>query len=228
MFGPRGILNSYLVLPSVWHGFKNLSTNSAQEIPGAKENSIKSMVPLFVPNSDHPTWSIFYQRKEQTRKHPSLTGRQRLTEQVCRISESIPKKRHEHLDVSAKNMPDTRHEICVGALQLLSFSMGSIWGINMIWYWSYTVRSSNVARNVLQSCLGVPEIGSFRKKNEKQIRSFSLGNTWLLLTILKAGVGRDTLSPLAPALGLNKKKLAISSSSAIHGGQYDSKHVTFE
>ena len=42
-------------------------------------------------------------------------------------------------------------------------------------------------------------------------------------------IGRDTLSALAPVLGPSQKKLAMSPfSTAVHGGQHDTKYVTFE
>ena len=41
-------------------------------------------------------------------------------------------------------------------------------------------------------------------------------------------VGRDTFLPLAPVLGPKQKKLAMSRSSTVHGGQYDNKYVPFE
>ena len=37
-----------------------------------------------------------------------------------------------------------------------------------------------------------------------------------------------TFSPPAPVLGPEQKKVAMSSSSTVHGGQYDAKYVTFE
>ena len=44
-------------------------------------------------------------------------------------------------------------------------------------------------------------------------------------------VGRDTISSLAPALGLQqitKKRLSMAPPSVVHGGQYDTKYETFE
>ena len=35
-------------------------------------------------------------------------------------------------------------------------------------------------------------------------------------------------SPLAPVLALKNKRVAMSPSSTVHGGQYDAKDVTFE
>ena len=40
-------------------------------------------------------------------------------------------------------------------------------------------------------------------------------------------IGRDTFSALAPVLG-PLKKLVMSPSSTVHGGQHDTKYVTFE
>ena len=41
-------------------------------------------------------------------------------------------------------------------------------------------------------------------------------------------IARGTFSELAPVLGLQQKKLARSPSSTVHGGQHDTKYVTFE
>ena len=41
-------------------------------------------------------------------------------------------------------------------------------------------------------------------------------------------VGRGTVSPLAPVLGPAQKKLAMSSSSTVHGSQSDAKYMAFE
>ena len=54
------------------------------------------------------------------------------------------------------------------------------------------------------------------------------GNTWPLLAFLKAEVGADTFSPLETVLGPKQKKLAMLPSSTVHGGQCDTKYVTFE
>ena len=41
-------------------------------------------------------------------------------------------------------------------------------------------------------------------------------------------IARDTFSALAPVLGPQQKKLAMSPSSTAHGGQHDTKYVAFE
>ena len=41
-------------------------------------------------------------------------------------------------------------------------------------------------------------------------------------------IERDTLSALAPVVGPQKKKQAMSPSSAVHGGEHDTKHVAFQ
>ena len=41
-------------------------------------------------------------------------------------------------------------------------------------------------------------------------------------------VGGDTFSRLAPVLGPEQEQLAMSPSSTVHDGQYDTKYVTFE
>ena len=41
-------------------------------------------------------------------------------------------------------------------------------------------------------------------------------------------IGRDTFSALALVLGPSTKKLAMSTSSTVHGGQHDTKYVTFD
>ena len=68
------------------------------------------------------------------------------------------------------------------------------------------------------------QVSSRKKKGHFFIRSV---NAWLLLTSLKAVIGRDTFSVLAPVLGPWQKK-AVSPSSIVHGGKHDTKYVTFE
>ena len=41
-------------------------------------------------------------------------------------------------------------------------------------------------------------------------------------------IGRDTFSVLAPVLGPQQNKKAMSPSSTVYGGQHDTKYVTFE
>ena len=41
-------------------------------------------------------------------------------------------------------------------------------------------------------------------------------------------IGRDTFSAPAPVLGPQQKKLALSPSSTVRGGQHDAKCLTFE
>ena len=41
-------------------------------------------------------------------------------------------------------------------------------------------------------------------------------------------VGRDTFCPLVPVLGPLLKNVAVSPSSAVRGGQYDTKYVALE
>ena len=41
-------------------------------------------------------------------------------------------------------------------------------------------------------------------------------------------IGRDTFSVLAPVLGPQQKKWICHPSSTVHGGQHDTKYVTFE
>jgi len=48
------------------------------------------------------------------------------------------------------------------------------------------------------------------------------------LLLRRLVVGRDTFSPLAPALGLQLKTLAMLPSAVIRGGQYVTNYVTFE
>ena len=86
------------------------------------------------------------------------------------------------------------------------------------------------ARNFLSACLGVPGTGLIRYKKEihgvflrKRLTSIDLfERPWSV---------RTRFSPLASALG-PEQKLAVSPSSAVRGGQYDTEYdteyVTFE
>ena len=88
---------------------------------------------------------------------------------------------------------------------------------------SYLVDLRMFAWNILQTCLGVPAIGSFRKKMKKKWKKNekkSYGNAWPLLTFLEA-CGRwgrgDTFSPLYSASPRSwTKRLAMSPSSTVH------------
>ena len=56
----------------------------------------------------------------------------------------------------------------------------------------------------------------------------SYGNAWPILTFLRPAVGRwGYVSPLALVLR-RKKNPAVSTSSTVHGDQYNTKYVTFE
>jgi len=48
------------------------------------------------------------------------------------------------------------------------------------------------------------------------------------LLLRRLVVGRDTFSPLAPALGLQLKTLAMLPFTVVSGGQYVTNYVTFE
>ena len=54
------------------------------------------------------------------------------------------------------------------------------------------------------------------------------GNAWLLLTSLKACDWSGHIFGASARPRFLTKKLAMSSSSTVHGGQHDTKHATFE
>ena len=68
-------------------------------------------------------------------------------------------------------------------------------------------------------------------EREKKKLLFSYGNAWLTITrpYRRSVVGGDTFSPVAPVLGLEKKKIGyVTRFHYFDGGQYDTKYVTFE
>ena len=84
---------------------------------------------------------------------------------------------------------------------------GQLWAWNMSWYWPHAVRSWNVCE---KTCLGVYLEPARSEKNEK--KKFVPAETpdcWW--PFCRPVVGRDTISPLAPALlNTSTKELARS------------------
>ena len=74
----------------------------------------------------------------------------------------------------------------------------------------------------MQTCLGAPGSGSFRKK--KGIFFSSYGK----LTSLKACDRSGHIFGASASPRSLTKRLTTSPSSTVHGGQYDTKYVTFE
>ena len=86
----------------------------------------------------------------------------------------------------------------------------------------YAVRSSNTCAKLR---VGVPW-GTWNRLVQKRKESISsYGNTWPLLTVLKAC---DTFSPVAPIWSWAKKLAMLPPSTVYAGQQYDTKHLAFE
>ena len=66
------------------------------------------------------------------------------------------------------------------------------------------------------------------QKRTEKIVLFSYGNAWPLLTFLKAGGRWEHVFATSASPTVGPKKLAMSPSSTLHGGQYDTKYVTLE
>ena len=77
----------------------------------------------------------------------------------------------------------------------------------------------------VQTCLGTPGFDSFRKKWVIVFRPTV--NPWQLLTALKACDWSVHIFGASASPGCNPPP-AMSLSSTVHGGQHDTKHVTFE
>ena len=78
------------------------------------------------------------------------------------------------------------------------------------------------AWNVIKTCLGAPSVASFRKKRKPRYVPPEPTDHFLLFRWPL--VGGDTFSALAPILG-PEKKVVMSSSSTVHGGQYENKYL---
>ena len=111
---------------------------------------------------------------------------------------------------------------------VLSFSVISILKCQGRLVSTLRSRSSSICVKVFYACLGVTGTGSIRNETEKK---WCVPTETLTVVDLfeRHVVVRDTFSPLARALpSTSTKKLAMSLSSAVAGGQYDTKHVAFE
>ena len=84
------------------------------------------------------------------------------------------------------------------------------------------------ARNFCRRALGYLRSARSEKKNGKK-KSVFLRKRLAIIDLFEGLVGGGTLSPLAPVLGPEPFFfLAMSPSPTVHGGQYDTKYVTFE
>ena len=79
----------------------------------------------------------------------------------------------------------------------------------------------------LQTCLGVMDIGSFRKKHVFFFVN-PYGNAWLSLTFLDARGWSEHIFAASARLRASTEKLALSPYSAVYGGQRDTESVTIE
>ena len=72
--------------------------------------------------------------------------------------------------------------------------------------------------------LGYLEPAAYRKRKTWFLPAETPGQ---YLTFSRTVVGGGTFSPLTPVQGPEQKKVAMSSSSTVHGGQYDTKYVLY-
>ena len=138
-------------------------------------------------------------------------------------SESIPQKRRGHLDLCAVN------------LQKLRLRIESTWFHCRLDFGRYTWLDIGptqsvlriFAQNFVQTCLGAPGNGSFWKKMRK--KGFLATETPdYFFTSLKACDWSGHLFGASASPRSSTKKLAMSPSSTVGGGQRDTKYVTFE
>ena len=157
-------------------------------------------------------------------KRPSLTGRQGLTEQVCKFSGSISKKRREKLGFCAKNMCDFAQL----SLSLISFIMGSTFGVK---YGLILALRGQIFGYLLEPmdrhALG--HLEPARSENNEKNGFLLRKRLTPIVFFWRPVVGGDTFSPLAPVLGPEEKNwVHTSPSSTAHGGQHNIKYVTLE
>ena len=108
--------------------------------------------------------------------------------------------------------------ICGIALGYLVSVWFQLLALNMTWYEPYSVRSSKIYDNVFTGMLW----STWNRLVQKKVKIFVLptqtpDHDW---PFWRPVVGGDTFSPLASVLH-PEKKVAMSPSSNVHGGQYD-------
>ena len=100
--------------------------------------------------------------------------------------------------------------------------------INMIRYWPYAVRSSNICA---KSFVGVPQSTCNRRVRKKIVKKmlFSLRKRLTIIDLFEGlwSVGTRFRHQRQSQV-LNRKQLATLPYSTVHGGQFDTKYVTFE
>ena len=84
-----------------------------------------------------------------------------------------------------------------------------------------------LALNVVQKCLGAPGSGWPRKKSGSFFFLPTV-NAYLLLTSLKVCDWSGHIFGASASLRSLAKKMAMSPSSTVDGGQHDTKYVAFE
>ena len=139
----------------------------------------------------------------------------------------ISQKRRGHLDFCALNVQKSRFPLVI--LRLLGFSVDSILGVKRDLNSGPTQSALRTfARNLVQTSIGAPGSGSSRKKKKKRKKGYgiSYGNACLLLTSLQACDWSGHIFGDSASLGSFTNSL--SPGSTVHGGQHDTKYVTFE
>ena len=105
--------------------------------------------------------------------------------------------------------------------------MGSIFDVKYDLKLALRSRSLNSCAKVLQACLWSHGHRFVQQKNDFCFVQF-YGKVCLLLAFFEACVWSGHLFAASARPRASTKKLAMSPSSAVHGGQYNAKHVTFE
>ena len=109
------------------------------------------------------------------------------------------------------------------ALYLLVSVYDQFWVLNMTWYWSVGVRSSNVCPKRFADMLF--EHLDLARPELKNMIAYCYGNPWLLLlAISNARSWSGNVYAVSASPRISTSQLATSPCSAVHGDQFDTQY----
>ena len=178
---------------------------------------------LFVCFKVSALWNPKFSAIKNTHTYPWFRDQKGLIAHMCKIQGSLKN------GVDFWSFVQKTGAICVVALYHSVSVRDQLWALDMTWHLPYAVRSSHIwTKPFCRHALDILEPAHSGKKGEK--KSYSYGNSWPLPTSLKARgwFGHIFATSASPINGTSPKKMAMIRSSAVHGGQYETKYVTFE